>query len=286
MAIMAIMEGSAVAAQYSWLLGSPTHEVMPDLGKMFGAQAKMDPGISSVPEAMQIELVWRYEEGINFAHRILKKGGQEELQKALKDPPVSTEQVMHPDEKYYKEDKPVEIEIDGKKLGELLPEWEFVQKDNLGELFTNFFLKQYVDEEKAKKASEGWDGDLYAAFKEKGEKKKGMIIVWLTVWDSEKDRNEFFDAYKQAMVKRYENNGKAEGDAVTLKNDKGVFHVERKGSYVLCIDGFTDELLDTIKKQVWSTVEEKKEEFKKEGVKKEEAEKKEPEKKNEAEKEK
>jgi len=274
MAVMAILEGSALDAQLTWVLGQPSH-LIPGLGKMICDGQKKRPAISAVPEAMQIELLWRYEGGIDFVHRLLKKGGQKELEKALKDPPVSTEQVLHIDEKYYKEDEPIEIKIDEKKLGELLPEWEFVQKDNLGELFTDFFLKQYVDEKKATEASEGWDGDLYAAFKEKGEKKKGMILIWLTVWDSEKDRNEFFNAYKQAVMQKCEIKSEAEGDSVTLKNDKGIFHVERKGHYVLCIDGFPDKLLDTIKKQVWSNVKEKSEDKgEKESDKKEENEKK------------
>src|SRR5207247_10342250 len=51
-----------------------------------------------------------------------------------------------------------------------------------------------------KQAVEGWDGDRYPAWQEKATGK--VVIVWTSVWDSEKDAQEFHDTYGDLLGKR------------------------------------------------------------------------------------
>ena len=200
MAGKALMEGSAVTTQFTYMLGQPTNKARPNLGEEFAKQGLQNPAVAGKPEAMRVELMWPYEAGVKFVHALLDKGGQEELNEAFKNPPVSTEQIMHPQEKYFNRDDPTEVKIDEKALGKLLKGWKFLAEDTLGELFTKVFLKKYVGEAEATKAAAGWDGDEYAAY---ADKKKKVLLVWLTVWDGESDVNEFFEAYRKTVAEKY-----------------------------------------------------------------------------------
>lgn len=252
MATYAIAEGSAVTTQYHWMFGIPTYQnpQLRNLAGMYEQQGKANPAIAKCPEAMQLELLWRYSEGIRFVERLLKKGGPAELNKAFKDPPISTEQVLHPQEKYFNRDDPTEVDIDEKKLGKLLKGWKFLKKDNLGELFMWVFLKKYVGDAEAKRAAAGWDGDMTAGFI--GKKKNQTLIIWLSVWDSKQDRDEFFNACKSALESKHSASATAQGDTCRFDGKEGPVLIEKKGMYVLVIDGTPKDKLEELKKEAWT----------------------------------
>jgi hypothetical protein len=267
LAVKALMEGSALSTQYTYLLmGLPTYKKVPDLGHKYVEEAiKQNAVVGRQPEAMQLSLLWVYEGGTDLVHKLLEKGGQDELNKAMKDPPVTTEQVLHPEEKYLKRDDPTTIQIDENKLSEILKDWELIEENNLGELFTIVFLKKYIGKDEAQKAAAGWDGDEYAAFG--GKEEKELAIIWLTVWDSEKDRNEFFDSYKKAVEKKYEAKAKDGEDRFTMNTKEGNVFAQKKGKFVLCIDGAPDAKLEKLTEEAWKNAKEQEEE-KKEGEEK------------------
>jgi hypothetical protein len=144
------------------------------------------------------------------------------IERLYKDPPVSTEQVLHP----------AKFPLDGprdyphliatpdvaKVLGE---SYENVDDNNLGELMLGVLLAQLKQggkyaptffsimdnktgglgiKDAPKTASEGWDGDRYTAWREKAT--GAVTVVWVTVWDSEKDAQEFRDIYGELLGKR------------------------------------------------------------------------------------
>jgi hypothetical protein len=144
------------------------------------------------------------------------------IERLYKDPPVSTEQVLHP-EKFPLEgarDYPhaVAIPAAGPVLGD---GWQHIEDNNVGELGAGILLTQLAANGKygptmiglmdmqtqgigvkgqAKSASEGWDGDRYTAWEEK--QGGGVVIVWTSVWDQETDATEFHDTYGTLLGKR------------------------------------------------------------------------------------
>ena len=79
---------------------------------------------------------------------------------AYLDPPVSTEQVLHP-EKYIGTPRDVPRDVRVPDLGEDLGEgWRLVAQDVLGELILGAHLDRYLpDTQEALVAAAGWDGD-------------------------------------------------------------------------------------------------------------------------------
>jgi len=144
------------------------------------------------------------------------------IERLYKDPPVSTEQVMHPEK--FPLDGPRDYPhlIATPDVAAVLGDgWEHVEDNDVGELSTGILLTQLASNGKymptllgvmdmqtqgvgirgpAKTASEGWDGDRYTAWMEKGG--SGVAVVWTSVWDAEKDATEFHDTYGTLLGKR------------------------------------------------------------------------------------
>jgi hypothetical protein len=108
-----------------------------------------------------------------------------------KHPPVSTEQVLHPEKLVSGEDPPIEIDFGDAPLAALGEGWSASHENTFGEfLFRTFFL-EHLGATQSLEASEGWGGDRYIlAEKEDGE----TALFWRSVWDTEKDALEFRSA--------------------------------------------------------------------------------------------
>lgn len=128
---------------------------------------------------------WR--RGAAFALSLHASGGTAALDKAFAEPPVSTEQVIHPG-KYASREAPAAIDlapVDGflKEKG-----YAPVYRTVLGELGAALVLETHLPREELAAASEGWGGDTFAVFEKEGA---GPLVVWATEWDTEPDAVEF-----------------------------------------------------------------------------------------------
>ena len=99
--------------------------------------------------------------------------------------PVSTEQILHP-ERFLGDgrDSPVTVDVTT-PAG-----WSRLYDDTLGELETGILLETHTG---SRAPAEGWDGDRYLLL----ENEVGTrALVWVSVWDSESQRDGFIDALR------------------------------------------------------------------------------------------
>lgn len=124
--------------------------------------------------------------GAIFLMTLKQAGRMQAVDRAWARPPVSTEQVLHP-EKYSSDERPVELGTD--PLERLLAAKGFrtIYKTTFGELGALLFLETHLSDDPTK-ACAGWGGDalLYCE-----NDKKQSLVVWLTDWDTEQDAAEF-----------------------------------------------------------------------------------------------
>jgi len=132
-----------------------------------------------------------------------------DLQRMFRNPPTSSEQVLHP-EKYWVEesfDAPIAVEVPDRSES-LGPGWSLVDTDTLGELgcamlvMKNVPTPMAVSMGSAKMAvpeSSGWGGDQYRAYLHEDGRK---IMNWSTVWDTELDAVEFAEALRNRGMER------------------------------------------------------------------------------------
>jgi hypothetical protein len=135
-------------------------------------------------------------------------------ERAYKDPPRSSEQILHPEKYWDRRDPPVEL-TDPRDFESRLARrfaLEILRRDTLGEFYCAILARpsfSRIRPEQMRKlvttprywtlpAGEGWGGDQLFVVEKNG--KRG--ITWITWWDSEKDASEFHQAYFRQRGRR------------------------------------------------------------------------------------
>lgn len=146
-----------------------------------------------------------YSVGTQFANVLFQAGGWKAVDQAYANPPVSSEQIMHPER--YPADAPIAV-----TLPDLLPVlgegWELLDQDTLGEWHTLLLLTSGVDPqarqvvESAMPAAAGWGGDIYQVY---FNPTSGQVVLVLkTQWDASADAKEFYQALSKHVQARFD----------------------------------------------------------------------------------
>jgi hypothetical protein len=215
--------------------------------------------IKNAPPIITESMIFPYFKGMVFCAKLTNTGGWSALDQVYKSPPLSTEQVLHPEKYQLHPDLPMSIDLGTLKAGD---GWKEVGRNVLGEMQLGVMLRRHS----GKTAAPGWDGDRYAVFEgPKGE----LALAWLSTWDSEQDAREFQQAYVTYQGSKVDGLGmppRPIPDAVWRKLGDSLFVVERRGCDVAVVEGFapqaTTGLVDALfhaKKTEVKPVEQKKE---------------------------
>jgi hypothetical protein len=169
------------------------------------AQGMSGDSLENTPPYLWLPLLAVYLRGEGFLvhtagiNMLARAADAEDVERAFKTPPKSSEQVLHP-EKYWKDSKqddPVKVTIDTKHLPK---GWSVEGEDTLGELYLGL-LTTPPDERKGlsanpmavigvkytNKASTGWGGDRLVLLKSGDQR----FLELVTAWDTQKDAEEF-----------------------------------------------------------------------------------------------
>jgi len=201
---VALIEGDATLVMMDFFSGMSL-AALPGVEEMMGSflddprgmleSAPGVPGVAelaSAPAWFQDTLLFSYFEGFRFSLSARRKGGQELLDRAFtKDPPRSSEQILHPEKWHTKRDDPVVLPWPD--LSRALPGWTKTTEAQLGELTIRTLLRGALKkEERAAQAAAGWGGDRFAVYEKDGQR----LLAWLTEWDTDADAREFQGAAK------------------------------------------------------------------------------------------
>jgi hypothetical protein len=142
--------------------------------------------LEQAPAIIRVPLLSAYVDGLAFCASLHGLGGGfAAVDRAHASPPVSSEQVLHP-LRFAEPDLPQQLTLPD--LPELASAgYEVVREDTLGELEMGVYFGQGARESDAKRAADGWDGDRLRVYKSATQP---PAVVWLSVWDSERDAQE------------------------------------------------------------------------------------------------
>lgn len=253
LAVHALVEGDAMIAGTAVMLGSrrAATSMAPDAAALSGIGAAIAPGLSDAPPIFRDTLIFPYTTGWAFALSLAGDGGFDAIDRAFADPPISTEQVLHP-EKYAQRDIPQLVALPD--LGTIVDE-RLVGANVMGELQTRILLGGSPD---ALLAAEGWDGDAYAVYEAEGDEPllQRLRFVWVSIWDSEADAAEFGAEYAAALRRRaqartgaYPDIARERGaDARTwrIATDPGVALIEQAADRVIVVEGFDPDRAEAV----------------------------------------
>jgi hypothetical protein len=190
-AFHALVEGDATLAMIGYALEReqvPLHRLTgnPTQVRSFSDVVRRSPlagsELEQAPAIVRVPLLSAYVDGLSFCASLHGSGGFAAIDRAHSAPPVSTEQVLHP-ERFAQPDTPTVVRLPD--LPELTAAgYEQVREDTLGELEMGVYFGQGVSEDEAKRAADGWDGDRIRVYRAEGAP---SAVVWLSVWDTERD---------------------------------------------------------------------------------------------------
>jgi hypothetical protein len=195
-------EGFAIMLAYSLKpLGQDLTDI-PNIVQLNQAQMPLMeaqfPIFAKAPRFLKELLMFPYTYGASFLQWFLRNHSWEEVSLLYDNVPESSEQILHP-EKYASEpDPPQKIDLKDFKESSGI-QGEPIYTNVLGEYVIYLLVGEFLDSDQAAAASQGWGGDSIELLTQSDGRR---TLVLDSVWDSEKDATEFFDAYRSIASKR------------------------------------------------------------------------------------
>jgi hypothetical protein len=185
--------------------------------------------LDAVPLYVRESLLFPYDQSIALITDLLREhpGSFKGIDDAFKDPPQSTEQILHP-EKYLDQPrdlpKPVTLPPLTSTLG---AGWTQRDTDTMGEFDLGVMLRDNgVDTATADKAAAGWGGGRYALY-QNGD---AALVILGTLWDTGKDATEFNNAMRTSL-------GSLKKDGALWTDGKRFFGLKQAASSVTFVGG-------------------------------------------------
>jgi hypothetical protein len=236
-AIRAVVEGSAQMFTQKFFDSEPGLEdrfftAMMTEAQESGAIAAQE----KIPPFFAMEMqFFPYHNGSRFLNRVLPKlpapaEGEDAMAVLYRDPPTSSEMILHPEKYLGERDLPQDVTIPALE-GALGEGWKKDFENTMGELDTGILLNAYLVNSsiqaqvmsvaqppeggfrkqadilkisiafrgRTATGSAGWDGDRYAMY----SSGQMLCLGWATTWDTEKDAQEFAEIYGAVVEKKY-----------------------------------------------------------------------------------
>lgn len=181
-AYLALAEGSARTFEQRWAVANLGPAELLDAANEAAGSFTVPP--ASVPPFLADLLVFPYPNGQAFVSALLARGGVAQVNDAFRDPPVSTEQILHPDR--YPGDEPRDLAVPdlSSKLGE---GWTLIDEMDVGEGWLRLLFDLRLPSNQAVAGASGWDGGRYRAWANGSR----TAVLLNTVWDGEGETEEF-----------------------------------------------------------------------------------------------
>lgn len=163
------------------------------LGAVLGQRTAQ---FQSAPAYFREMMLFPYQEGAAFATAIFAAGGWEALNAAYRNPPQSTEEILHPEKFIGQRERPVRLELPAPPRAG----WRKIGENTLGEFGLRSLFSQHHSVFEAVRAAQGWQGDRYQVYESSAT--GPVVLVWDSAWDTAADAEEFAASYRRLAQKR------------------------------------------------------------------------------------
>jgi hypothetical protein len=194
------------------------------------------PVFDEAPLYIRENLIFPYSAGERFQDAVYDKNQKESLTGVFRNPPVSSQQVLHPD-KYFAHVAPTlpDLPKDPKKFKRFA-------EGVMGELDHSVLLRQYATLEDAQAVAPKLAGSQYRLLEGKHKEKdtKRILLVYVSQWSDHESAQRFFHLYRKVLEGKWKKLRVAsESDSVlTGEGDDGWFRVKLEGSIVRSSEGW------------------------------------------------
>jgi hypothetical protein len=235
---LAVMEGQAtwLMSEYLARKNGQTLKDSPSLVAMMSNMSENAAGqypvFDNSPLYERATLLFPYTKGMLFQNGVFQRDGEGGFGEVFRKPPLSTQQILHPD-KYFTGVEPTNPALPDVKLRG----YKGLVGGSLGELEHGILLEQYLGKERAATLTPHWRGCNF----ELRENKKAdrVVLLYAAEWESAESAQQYFAAYREILSKKWKKMTVETDtpDAVTGTGDDGRFELRRTGAIVTSVEG-------------------------------------------------
>jgi hypothetical protein len=240
----AVMEGQATWLSWAYLFwtrnGRPEipENRLDELANSAGADG---PVYSKAPLYIQESLVFPYNRGILFMDAVFRKRGRASFDEVFDHPPVSTQQILHP-EAYFEKRTPSMTDaptLEAPLGKQRAHQYRALAEGVLGEFDISALLRQYATNPESGAAAEAthFRGGSYRLYENKRDKRP--ILAYIVDLDSPEAANAYLELYRQVLKGKWKRLEIATQTATELTGtgDNGKFQVRLSGTSVQDLEG-------------------------------------------------
>jgi hypothetical protein len=192
MAFLSLLEGDATFVMERFLTRKlPEGNALAAAGEgssLFGMGAMAAAAVPNAPPVIRDQLIVPYFAGRDFVAALFREGGWARVRQAWERPPVSSEQVLHP-EKFLRGENPVGVPLPPAPSG-----GRVLRSGVLGEALLRTWLG-----DGGEAAAAGWGGDAFQVLDVRGK----TLLTWRALWDGPADADEFYAAAEKRLERTH-----------------------------------------------------------------------------------
>ena len=221
-AVESLVEGDAMSSMIDY---AKEHVDVSTLlsSELSGSEVSSEE-LDRAPLYLRRSLLFPYEAGLTFVEALKKNGGWAAVDAAFGSPPLSSEQIMHPEKYAGRRDDPRPVPL-ADLSADLGKGWKLINSDTMGEFDVAVWFEQYGGLLASREAAGGWGGNTIQYYQGPGDR---YVLVNLFAWDTPRDALEFFDGYRALLEKRFD------GGARTVEDGAGWYLLKAEGQYFYC----------------------------------------------------
>lgn len=241
---LAVMEGQASWLMAAYLSKESTGQTAVPPGVLelmthaVESSASQYPVFSKAPLYLRESLVFPYTAGMLFQNAVYEKLGKASFAEVFRRPPVSTQQILHP-EKYLDHVAaavPALPAIPDKR------DFRKVGDGTLGEFDFRVLLEQYAGKEESGALSPHATGGMYELMERK--KDHHAVLAFAVNWDGPDSATKFFRDYRKVLTGKtkgceFERESETE---LAGHNEYGYFHVRLQGARFESVEGLPSQV--------------------------------------------
>lgn len=240
---LAVVEGQAMWIMTDAMLrrmgqtlvnnGRALEAMLPMMGQLAASQY---PVFNKSPLYMRESLLFPYGGGMVFQQAVVDRMGKAAFREVLRNPPVSTQQILHPD-KYFDKVQPRKVELPAagtQGYGRL-------SAGDVGEFDLGLLLREGgMEEKEARDLAAGWRGGAYELLESREGAKP--LLRWTVLLDSPVAAQKVLDGYRALLAKKAGGAkfGTESGTSTSGINEYGAFRIEVAGAAVRGVEGLRE----------------------------------------------
>jgi hypothetical protein len=222
LAIQSLVEGDATSTMTDY---GGKYVTLSELANQNMSSSEVSSSqLDQAPVYIRRSLLFPYEEGLTFVRALKQASGESDVDRAFRDPPLSTEQIMHPEKYFLQRDNPIPVPLPDISA-DLGKGWKLINSDTMGEFDVSVWFEQYGGLLASKDVADGWGGNTIQYYQGPG---KSYALVNDFVWDTPLDARQFFTRYAELVEKRFG------GKAHKLASTPASFLYSAEGQYFYC----------------------------------------------------